>query len=85
MPVFNHVTVNDSTETIADIMERAIGETEFQVLADIDAVNAGAPTPAVLLNGVRGGDAIPAVMLSLYAQSYALSRSVPVTTGRSLW
>ena len=83
MPVFDLVTTDDNTETVANIMQRAIGDTSPNIDADIASVAAGGPTPTLLINGVNNGQTIPDDMLALYQQFYAQSVSVQHTTGLS--
>lgn len=83
MPVFDLVTTDNNSETVADIMQRAIGETQSQIEADIASLKAGGHTPALLLNGAQSGDTIPNTMLRMYSQFYKQSNSIPHTTGLS--
>lgn len=83
MPVFDLVTTDDNIETVANIMQRVIGDTSPNIDADIASVTAGGPTPNLLINGVSNGMTIPDNMLAMYQQFYAQSVSVQHTTGLS--
>lgn len=83
MPVFDLVTTDDNTETVANIMQRVIGDTAPNIDVDIASVTAGGPTPALLINGISNGQTIPDNMLAMYKQFYKQSVSVQHTTGLS--
>jgi lysophospholipase L1-like esterase len=83
MPVFDLVTTDDNTETIANILQRVIGDTAPNIAADVASVAAGGPTPTLLINGVSNGQTIPDNMLAMYQQFYAQSVSIPPSTGIS--
>jgi len=63
-------TNNSETETIADIMERCVGDTHSHIAAFLAAKG---PAPLFMVNGARAGDTTPATMLRLYDQIYKLS------------
>lgn len=83
MPVFDLVTTDDNTETIANIMQRVIGDTSPNIDSDVVSVSSGGPTPTLLINGVSNGDTIPDNMLKMYQQFYKQSVSIPTKTGMS--
>ncbi len=83
MPVFDLITTDNNAETVADISQRVVGATQSQIYAYIASVNAGGPTPVLLINGARAADVIPNDLLRLYSQFYQQSNSVTHTTGLS--
>ena len=84
MPVFDLVTRNNGKEDIDDINQRVIGATEAQVDTYIATLEAGGPTPALLINGAMAGNAIPDEMLLLYKLVYEKGNEVQHKTGLSL-